>query len=202
MCFKAVNKAYFSPLYSIPGPWLAKFTSLPLKFHIIRGRRAQYIHSLHQTHGPVVRIAPNEVDVADLQGYHAIHKIGNGLHKSQWYPRFRTAFAEQDVFSETNSKNHGIRRKLLSRPFSKSNLKQSWEPLVNDKARFAVQRMKALAEAGTCNIFDWWTFFATDVIGKVSFGESFGMLELGKVSYLFNSVGRNTHGVPTENRIR
>ncbi len=141
----------------------------------------QYIHALHQIYGPVVRIGPNEVDVADLRGYHGIHKIGSGFHKSQWYPKFRTAYQHQDVFSETDSRNHGMRRKILSRPFSKSNLTQNWASLVNERAQLAVRKIKAMAEEGTCNIFEWWTYMAMDVIGKVSFGESFGMLELGKV---------------------
>lgn len=141
----------------------------------------QYIHHLHQIYGPLVRIGPNEVDVADLQGYHAIHKIGSGFQKSQWYPRFRTAYKHQDVFSETNAKNHGIRRKILSRPFSKSNLTQNRAALVDERAQLAVQKIRARAETGTCNVFEWWTYMAIDVIGKVSFGESFGMLELGKV---------------------
>lgn len=179
-----VKRAYFTPLASVPGPWLAKFTSLPLKLQVLRARRAQHIHDLHQMYGPVVRIAPNEVDVSDLRGYNAIHKIGNGFHKSQWYPRFRTAYADQDVFSETDSKKHAIRRKLLSRPFSKSNLRQNWERVVSEKAQLAVQKIKAKAESGVCDVFEWWTYYTVDVIGQISFGESFGMLELGKVQYI------------------
>ncbi len=179
-----IRKAYFTPLASIPGPWLAKLTSLPLKLHVIRGRRVQYVHHLHQIYGSVVRIAPNEVDVTDLHGYHAIHKIGNGFCKSQWYPRFRTAYTDQDVFSETSLSKHAVRRKLLSRPFSKSNLKQNWAQLVNERAQLAVRSIKSKAEVGVCDVFEWWTFYTVDVIGKISFGESFGMLELGKVRLL------------------
>lgn len=149
----------------------------------------QYVHYLHQAYGPVVRIAPSEVDVSSLQGYHAIHKIGNGFTKSQWYPRFRSAYADQDVFSETNSKNHAVRRKLLSRPFSNSSLKQNWAHLVGEKARLAVQKMKSKAQEDVCDVFEWWTYYAVDVIGQISFGESFGMLELGRVG-LSSSFGR------------
>lgn len=141
----------------------------------------QYVHQLHQIYGPVVRIGPNEVDVADIQGYRDIHRIGNRIQKSQWYPRFRTAYADQDVFSETNSKKHAIRRRLLSRPFSNSNLQQNWSQLINEKAQLAVQKMRAQAEVGLCDVLEWWNYYAVDVIGQISFGESFGMLELGKV---------------------
>lgn len=141
-----------------------------------------YVHHLHQTYGPVVRIAPNQIDVSDVTGYNTIHKISNGFGKSQWYPRFRTAFASQDVFSETNTKTHATRRKLMSRPFSKSNLKQNWAGLVMDKAKLAVSKIQAQAKTGRCDVFEWWSYYSLDIIGRVSLGESFGLLELGKVS--------------------
>jgi hypothetical protein len=31
------------------------------------------------------------------------------------------------------------------------------------------------------DVFKWWLFMATDIIGELSFGESFRMLEAGKV---------------------
>lgn len=176
-----IRTAYFSPLACIPGPFLAKFTSASLKWHIIRGRRVQYVHEMHKIYGHFVRIAPNEIDIADIQVYRDIHRIGNGIEKSQWYQKFRTAYSDQDVFSETDPKKHSVRRKLLSRPFSNSNLKQNWSQLINEKAQLAVQKIKAQAEAGHCDVFEWWNYFAVDVIGQISFGESFGMLELGRV---------------------
>lgn len=34
---------------------------------------------------------------------------------------------------------------------------------------------------GCTDVYKWWFFFTTDVIGELTFGESFKMLELGKV---------------------
>lgn len=34
---------------------------------------------------------------------------------------------------------------------------------------------------GATDVFKWWLFMATDIIGELSFGESFRMLEAGKV---------------------
>ena len=41
---------------------------------------------------------------------------------------------------------------------------------------------KEMAKRGAADVFKWWMFMATDVIGELSFGESFKMLESGKVS--------------------
>ena len=35
---------------------------------------------------------------------------------------------------------------------------------------------------GVADVFKWFLFYSTDVIGELSFGESFRMLEIGKVS--------------------
>lgn len=45
------------------------------------GRRMHYIHHLHQRYGSVVRIAPNEVAVADLEAFSQIHRIGSGFQE-------------------------------------------------------------------------------------------------------------------------
>ena len=57
------------------------------------------------------------------------------------------------------------------------------EGQVYDKVYSAVSNMKReIKEQGSTDILKWWTFQATDVTGELSFGESFRMLELGKVS--------------------
>lgn len=86
-----------------------------------------------------------------------------------------------------NLKEHGQRRRLFARGFSKTYLREHWEPTVREKAVLAVEKIKADAISGTSDLMKWWTFMATDIVGVLGFGESFGMLELGQVmqSYLF-----------------
>lgn len=46
----------------------------------------------------------------------------------------------------------------------------------------AVDRMKEeMKSRGATDVFKWFLFMATDVIGELTFGESFRMLELGEV---------------------
>lgn len=45
----------------------------------------------------------------------------------------------------------------------------------------AIQRIgQEMATRGCADVFKWWLFMATDVIGQLSFGESFNMLERGE----------------------
>lgn len=57
------------------------------------------------------------------------------------------------------------------------------EPKVRARAALAVQRIgEEMKSRGAGDIFKWWLFYTTDVIGELSFGESFRMLDIGKVS--------------------
>jgi cytochrome P450 len=167
-------------LSSIPGPWYSRFTHLILKFYIITGRRIHYVDSLHQKYGSVVRIAPNEVAVSDLEGFANIHKIGGGFLKSPWYETL--VAREPGIFAQRDPNLHAARRRLFAQAFSNSALQRNWATEIHEKARLAVARIKADALTSEADILKWWTLLATDVIAHLAFGESFDMLELGKVS--------------------
>jgi cytochrome P450 len=79
---------------------------------------------------------------------------------------------------------HAARRKLFSRAFSNSSLNSNWDMELRQKANLAVQRIQRDASGSSqgADIFKWWTLMTTDIIAHLSFGESFNMLELGKVT--------------------
>jgi hypothetical protein len=130
--------------------------------------------------GSIVRIAPNEVDLSDVNAAKEIHRVGSGFLKSEWYQNL-TMNAGTNVFNIINPKAHGVRRRLLSAPISDSSLKLM-ESLINEKISLAIQRIKdEMERRGSADVFKWWMFMASDVIGQLSFGGSFGMLERGTV---------------------
>ncbi len=78
-----------SPLRRVPGPPLSVFGSWALKFHEFRANRTRYVHGLHLEYGPVVRIAPNEVSFASLEGVREIYGSGgSGYDKTEFYNLF------------------------------------------------------------------------------------------------------------------
>lgn len=80
-----------------------------------------------------------------------------------------------------DSREHGARRKLFARAFSKSALRRDWEGVVREKAELAVRRMgEESKRLGKVDVLKWWTFLASDVLGELAFGESFGNLERGE----------------------
>ena len=64
---------------------------------------------------------------------------------------------------------------------SEASLK-SVEAVVQERAELAVQKIGEETEKeGKADVMKWWMFFSTDVIGELTFGDSFRMLEQGKV---------------------
>jgi cytochrome P450 len=195
---KTIWGGYSSPISRIPGPWYSRYTKLVLGYHILTGRRMFYIDDLHQMYGSVVRITPTEVAVADMAGVTQIHKIGSGFLKSSFYDLLVPSASETPgLFAMRDPHAHGIRRKFFARPFSNTSLKTHWEQEVRRKAELAVQKIREDASSAQngADILKWWTLMATDVIAHISFGESFHMIETGKVSLiLYNrQAGKAKH---------
>ena len=176
--------AFFGPLSKIPGPVLAKWTHLRLKLAVISGKRLHYIHALHQKYGDIIRISPSELSISDPLAVKEIHKVQSGYRKSAWYTALTREGATPGLFADTDIKRHAERRRLLAQPLSSSALKKMENP-IRSKVQLAISKIKEdIHVKGTADIFQWWTYLATDMIGELSFGDSFRMLEQGKVSYI------------------
>ncbi|KAJ5057105.1 cytochrome P450 [Bipolaris maydis] len=181
------------PTRHLPGPWYTRFTHYRLKRAVVTGQRIFYIDSLHEKYGPIVRLSPTEVGVADLDAFKEIHKIGTKYMKSEWYLRLAN-FPKAGVFTMLDPREHGPRRKLLSRSFSRSYLVQYWEPVVKEKALLAVQKIKADAMKSTADVYNWWMLLASDVSAHLAFGDSFGMLEDGRTNQFMRVLKKLTMG--------
>jgi cytochrome P450 len=187
---KVVWGGYASPITKVPGPWYSRYTKLVLGYHSLTGRRMFYIDNLHQKYGGVVRITPTEVAISEMAGVTQIHKIGSGFLKSSFYDLFAPSASETPgLFSMRDPHAHGVRRKFFARPFSNTNMRNYWGQEVRRKAELAVQKIREEASGARdgADILKWWTLMATDVIAHISFGESFHMIEKGKVSHVRGS---------------
>jgi cytochrome P450 len=73
-------------------------------------------------YGGVVRIATNEVAIADIAGVCQIHKIWSGFLKSAFYQK-HTPHRKPGIFAMQDPYAHAARRKLFAQAFSNSNMK-------------------------------------------------------------------------------
>ncbi|ORY69984.1 cytochrome P450 [Pseudomassariella vexata] len=117
-----VWKCLSSPLRKCPGPWSSLFTSWILKWHEFHANRTRYVHHLHVLYGPVVRIAPNEVSFASLEGIKEIYcSGGSGYDKTEFYNLFQV-YGRRTMFSTLNKADHAKRKRILADRYANTNI--------------------------------------------------------------------------------
>lgn len=88
--------------------------------------------------GPVVRISPKEVSVAEPSATQQIYSIKNEFRKSPWYKDLIPGV--DNIFSTIDVEYHRRHRRLLASEISESGLVQH-RPAVESKVRMAIERM-------------------------------------------------------------
>ena len=78
---KSLAYAYTDPLQKVPGSWLARLTRFWLASTIASRKYHKTNIRLHQKYGPVVRIAPNEYSIDDLEASKIIYRARDPLPK-------------------------------------------------------------------------------------------------------------------------
>ncbi|KAK9860751.1 Cytochrome P450 [Penicillium brevicompactum] len=163
------------PLSKVPGPFISKLTGIVDTFYYVRGYRHEYVHSLHEKYGPIVRYAPGHVNISDIGAVHTIHKLDRGYIKGKWY----LSLAPPGVWTLmniTDPRMHTRWRRLLGGPFQDSYL-QKLEPVVWEKMSLALGKMEEqLEEHGHIDVLKWWIYMALDIITELSYGTSVNIL--------------------------
>ncbi|KAF3927968.1 hypothetical protein ABW20_dc0109482 [Dactylellina cionopaga] len=173
--FYAIYQIYFSPLAKVPGPWYTAVSRFWLASKVMAGKRIFAVHELQEKYGPFVRISPTEIAVADLNSIKAIHTGPDAYPKSDWYKGLTDGI--DAVFALIHNDEHRHRRKAYGNAFSNTNIAKL-EPVVRKHVNTCVEKIKREVDAGgRPNILQWVQFMSTDVIGDVSYGRDFGMLE-------------------------
>jgi hypothetical protein len=73
---------YLTPgVCSVPGPFLAKFSSLWRFIDVANGHAEVTLYKLHQKYGDYVRLGPKVVSVRDLDALKLIYGINKGYRK-------------------------------------------------------------------------------------------------------------------------
>lgn len=138
-----------------------------------------------------MRIAPQDVAIADMEAVRTIHRIGSEFHKGPFYQgQSPKQFSDETagVFGIRNNKFASPRRKLFLHAGSRG-IVTEWEPQVVELASLAVQQMKAdLKRTGSCDIMKWFIFMASDVTGSLAFGKPFGNTKHGKSNALIEDI--------------
>ncbi len=127
----------------------------------------------------MVRVGPNQVDVSDIAAIKKIHRVKADFVKTDFY--LGVGYKRETLVNTQDIEFHRRHRKLLSQPMSESSLK-AMEPQIEEKVHMTIERMgQEMKTREVVDVHKWWMFMTADVIAQLTFGESFHMLENGKV---------------------
>ncbi|TGO13465.1 hypothetical protein BTUL_0069g00320 [Botrytis tulipae] len=174
--------AIIDPLRHIPGPFLARFTRAWYFWKIYEGNFERTNKQLHNRYGPIVRIAPHEYSIDDVDAAKVIYSIGGDVFpKTSWYTTWQPAnLVPASLFSELNPHIHSVQRRKVANYYSMSSM-VGYEGYVDNCSELLSRHFVKLATSGDfVNMQHWLQCYAFDVIGEITFGQRFGFLDMGE----------------------
>jgi cytochrome P450 len=160
-------------LRSYPGPKLWAGFRLPYIYHQLTGTLPIKVKRLHDKYGPVVRVAPNELAYTSALAWKEIYGFMPGQPQN---PKDLASLPAdphgQSVgILKASDAVHSRYRRLMSHAFSAKAL-EGQHSLIIPYVDLLIQKLKENA-ARPQNIAAWYNWATFDIIGDLSFGESF-----------------------------
>jgi cytochrome P450 len=176
---RSVYRIVFHPLAGVPGPLLAKITSLWLYYHAYIGDEASVIHKHHVTYGPYVRVSPNEVDISDADAIQQIYVSKGGFPKAACYANFDID-GHKTIFSTTDHEHRAIRAKAVVPLFSTKALRENETAIWGCVDRM-IERLKSESKSQRpVNVLNLARSLAVDAVSTHLFCENYnGVSEQG-----------------------
>lgn len=174
------------PNRSIPGPFLARFSTLWVFNRFYAGHWEHQIIDLHQKYGPIVRYGPDQYSISDTRAIKPIHGYGGGFDKSSFYYPWSPP-GTTSLFKEQSNRYHGELRKRFAAMYSMTSV-YAYESGVGENVELLCKKLDNMAGA-EIDLAWWITCLAFDCIGVVTYGKRFGHLDAGEdVGNLSKSV--------------
>lgn len=175
-----IYNIYFHPLSKFPGPLSAAATPIPFVYRLVNGRLVDWLQSLHEQYGGIVRIQPGELSFVEPSAWQEIFASRPSLPR----PKLRLIQdpnGAPSINTTPKVEDHSRMKKVLSHAFSDRALKEQ-EYILHGYTNLLIRRFQELvdsAEQGSAEVdmCAWYTFTTFDIIGDLLFGESFHCLE-------------------------
>ncbi|KAF6802045.1 cytochrome P450 oxidoreductase [Colletotrichum sojae] len=185
-----VYQRYLSPFAGLPGPYWASLSRAWIAWHSHKGDLHVIMMRTHEKFGPLVRIGPTEVSISDLNAIKTIYGAGSKFRKSDWYSVWQGR-RKFDLFAERDDGIHAAQRRLVTRPYAMSSLKEL-EPYVDSAIHFFLNKMDSMV-GRTVDMGKWVQLYAFDVIGEVTFSKRFGFMDAGADDGSFQQIEDALH---------
>jgi benzoate 4-monooxygenase len=173
-----VYRIWFHPLADVPGPLLARASTLWAASAAGKLRKAQAIHAAHQKYGPIVRIAPNELSFADPQVLKSIYGHNHRNPKSGFYSGGKFT-AYDNIFSMRDITQHAGRRSVMAPVFSSKYI-SNYVPLILQKLEQTFDVLASLSSNGKAvDVYHWAHCLALDIVFHFTLNHESGSLATG-----------------------
>ncbi|EXJ72455.1 uncharacterized protein A1O5_04959 [Cladophialophora psammophila CBS 110553] len=168
-----------SKLPSAPGPLLARFSRFWYLRALIRGDFEQINIELHRKYGKIVRLEPNSYSIDDPEAIKTIYTISTPWMKSRWYEPSCPPGTSTN-FSTSDNKDATRYRRNYAQAFSMSSI-LAFEPLIDECGELLIEKLKAFTKSSeTIDLTHWFTCWAFDCQGHITFSQRFGFLDDGE----------------------
>ncbi|KAI6892544.1 cytochrome P450 [Hortaea werneckii] len=175
-----IYDVYFGPLSKFPGPKINAWSRIPSILTLVRGDDNVDIPRLHQQYGPIVRIGPDSLSMAD--GAESFKQVYGFRKAGQPKPVKDTKFYGKPLNGVhsvigADDAGHSRQRKILSNAFSDKALKEQ-TPLLKRWVGLMKNKLEERAIAGTeTDMLKMYNCTTFDIMGDLTFGEGLNMLE-------------------------
>jgi hypothetical protein len=171
--------AYFScRVRHLPGPFYSKITAFIYNWHGYRNTSNQYVYSLHQRYGPVVRVAPHLISFNSVEAINAIYGARSDFPKPPHVANLDN-YGAPNTFSSVANEDHRKRRSRYASILFKSNMVQgpAYEAIL-ERTRKVAQQIGVAADRGkSVDIYRIFHWYALDNAAMVTSGTSMGLLD-------------------------
>lgn len=159
---------------------LAKLTDAYQLVHAYRGDRHLEFWRLHQRYGPVVRFGPNSVSFDSAPALRDVYGFRANVVKAEFYNAFAHPVA--NTHNTRDRQVHARKRRVLSAAFADNAVREAQRFILGNVRTFCDVVGEGLAGDGKGwtvpkNMSDWCSYLAIDILGDLSFGKAFHMLE-------------------------
>lgn len=171
-----IYRLYLHPLAHFPGPKLAAATKwYEFYFDVLLppgGQFSAHVDLLHDRHGPIVRINPQELHVRDPDMYERVY--ASSTKRDRWYNAARMTGKTSDSFSTIPHDLH-CRRRVANAPLmARWTVGAKKSVLVASAAALKGNLERAGVSGEVVDLGILFIAYSLDVVGAFCFGRDLG----------------------------
>ncbi|KAI1087243.1 cytochrome P450 [Rostrohypoxylon terebratum] len=175
-----LHRLFLHPLSRVPGPFLARLSSLYLHVICYLGIEASVLRYYHNKYNTkVLRVAPNSVSVSDSEAISEIYVKGGGFPKDDRYKNFNLG-PIVSIFSSLDREYRDVRAKAVAPLFSPAQLRAESGPegVIGSCIAEFVDQLRKSKEAGVgVDLMDMCARLSIDVVTGYLLGQRYGGLQ-------------------------